>query len=426
MLRFGSTPRPVSRGSPLRFAHSSGALPLDQAARDACRAALAAVGRPPVVLQAMNQVGAVGPDQSGLWAAEAVATGGGRSIVAAEGGAMDRARRIGAEVIETPLGSGGVVSSIRNAGRLKRLIEEQRVDIVHARDRDVAKVVSQAVAGTRARLITSCGRNEPFLSSDKDGGALADGDCIIAGSAHVRDVIAKAHPDRAERIAVIPDGVDVGQFAPEGVSAERISNLARTWGMLEEPALTVLAPGDIAPLRGQQVLAQALAVVGKDPRFQELTLIFAGTAPPKSRYAEKLASLARRGAAKGRVFIAGDLEDLPAAMMLSDIVVSIPEAPLGQDPMAAAAASIGKPVVGMSHGATAEVVLDGETGRLAGYHDGASVAAAIRDILLKSSEERASMAEAARRRAAAYFSNTAAALATVRLYGALLAGSASD
>ena len=200
MLRFGKTPRPISRGSPLRFAHSSGALPLDQAARDACAAALAPVGRAPVILQAMSRIGAPGPDQSGLWAAEAVATGGGRSLVAAEGGALERARRIGAEVYETPLASGGVVSSIRNVGRLKRLIEELGVDLVHARDRDVARIARQATKGTKARLVTSCGRNEPFLDAERDGGALVAGDCIVAGSAHVRDVIAKAWPDRRERL----------------------------------------------------------------------------------------------------------------------------------------------------------------------------------------------------------------------------------
>ncbi len=407
--------------SPLRFAHSSGTLALDQATKAAMRTAFEALGRKPVILQAMPAIDAQGAEAAALWAAEAAALAGGRSIVAAGGGPVERLKRIGVEFHPLPLDGRGPVAIARNAGRLKRLIDELGVDIVHARGREIAWAARQATRGGRALLVTSCGTDAPFRDADKDGGALAEGDCIVAGSRHVRDVLQRDAPKQQRLIAIIPDGVDTSIYAPDGVSAERLTRLCQTWGMLEEPAPTILAPGAIEPLRGQHGLTRALALLNADPRLKDLTVIIAGDVGKKNSYAEQLGWIARKSGMSARVFLTGKLDDLPAAMMLSDIVVSLPTEPLGQDPTAAMAAALGKPVVGADHGATAEVVEDGQTGRLVSPIDPEAIAAAVADVLGRPSAARSEMADLARRRAIAYFSAGASALATVKLYAAIFA-----
>lgn len=412
MLRPGATP--------LRFAHSSGALTLDQAKREELRAVFAGRERPPVILQAMPSLEADGVEPAGVWAAEATEIAGGRSIVAAAGGPADRLKRVGVEFHAAPLDGRGPVAVGRNAGRLRRLIEELGVDIVHARNRDIARAARQATRETGTLLVTSCGVDAPFRDAQKDGAALLEGDCIVAGSAHVRDVIAKADAEAGEKAAVIPDGVDLALFRASAISSERLGRLARAWGMLEEPTPTILAPGAIEALRGQHGLARAVGMLSDDPRLADVATVIAGETGRRNSYAEQLGWIVKRGGARGRVFLSPRIEDMPAAIMLSDLVVSLPTEPLGQDPTAAMATALGKPVLGSNFGATAEIVVNRSTGRVVPPTDPAAIAAAIRDLLLLTTPERADLADDARQRAERLFSAAESALATVRLYAALL------
>lgn len=367
----------------------------------------------------MPTLEAGGIEQEGLFAAEAAAIAGGRAVVAASGEPIDRLKRIGAEFHPLPLDGKGPVSIGRNAGRLKKLIEDLDVDIVHVRSREIAWAARQATRGLigegKARLVASVGADAPY----KEGGALLEADCIVAGSAHVRDAITAADDRLAERISVIPSGVDLAHFTPAAVGTERLARLARAWGLLEDPAPTILVPGAIQPLRGQHVLARALGDVRQAPGLADLVTIIAGDAGAKNAYAEQLGWIVRKGGG-GRVYLSEALTDLPASIMLADIVVSLPTEPLGQDPTAAMAMALGKPVIGADHGATAETVLDGETGRLVSPNDPPAAAAAIVELLTMSGPAREEMAAKARARAERYFSASAAALATARLYGALV------
>lgn len=400
--------------SPIRFAHSSGTLASDQAILAALRGAFAELPRPPVILQAARSMSG-GGEGTAIWAAEAAAIAGGRSLVAAADGSADRLRRVGAEFRLTGLDGRGPVAAGRNVARLRRLIEEEGVDLIHARDGEIAWAARQAARGD-VIVVTSCGVDAPFKAS----GALTDGDCVIAGSTFVRDSIARASTAKGERTAVVPNGVDLALYDPSAISAERMARVARNWGLLEDPAPTILMPGAIEPLRGQHSAARALVEVRADPRFADAVLIFAGEADRRSRYAERLGWIAKKGGVSPRVFMTGPLDDLPAAMMVADVVLSLPTEPLGQDPIAAMAAALGKPVVGADHGATAEVVEDGVTGQRGAPGRPEEIAARLRAILGQSAEERAAMAEASRKRAHDYFSAAKGAEATMRIYAALL------
>lgn len=405
---------------PLRFAHSSGALALDQASRDAMRSVFDGMGQRLTVLQLMPRIEAGGAEIAALGAAEAVALGGGRSIVATAGGPVERLKRIGAEFAEAPLDARGPVAIGRNGSRIKRLIDEYQVDIVHARTREIAWAARQATKGSRAILVTTCGGDAPFNDAGKDAGALGEGDHIIAGSEHVRGLLIDDDSARDGKISVIPDGANLAVYAAEAVGPQRLTTLARAWGMLEEPAPTILAPGPTVPERGKHVLARALGEIAHAPGHADLVAIIPGELKAKDTYAQQLAWIARKRGATGRIFLAGALTDIPAAMMLADIVVSVPVEPLGQDPIAAMAAGLGKPVIGADIGATAEVVVDGVTGRLVPPDDPEALGRAITEILAASAKEKADLSAAARTWALAKFSATGSALAVIRQYAELM------
>ncbi len=406
---------------PIRFAYSSGTLGLNQAERSEIRNSFLALKRAPVIVQAMPSIDAGGAEATALWAAEVAAVAGGRSIVASGAGPAERLKRFGAQHLMVSLERSGPLAASSNISRLKKLIEETKADILHVRSREIAWAALQAAQDSRCMVVTSCGDDNVFSNVIRDAGSLADGDCIVAGSNHVKNLIKKADIEKGQRVAVIPDGADLTHYCAESVSAERLAHIARIWGNLEEPSPIILAPGDIGSLRGQTELVRALAIITQnEPRCSDVTLILAGSIGRSDPYARELSRLVSNFRLKNRVFIADQLEDLPAAMLMADLVASVPNQPLGQDTFAAMAAALGKPVVGAYHGATAETVEDNVTGRLCSPVRPDSIAAACTDILTLSAADRNIMARNARLRAEKLFSARKSALALSRLYGALL------
>ncbi|MEL0323554.1 MAG: glycosyltransferase, partial [Rhodospirillales bacterium] len=141
------------------------------------------------------------------------------------------------------------------------------------------------------------------------------------------------------------------------VSAERLAQLAKSWGNLEEPSPIILVPGAVNPLRGQIDLVRALGMILRtNIKAADATLIIAGAIGRTDSYARELSRVVKNLSLQKRVFIAGELDDMPAAMLMADVVASVPTRPLGQDPTAAMAAALGKPVIGASTRATEETL----------------------------------------------------------------------
>ena len=406
---------------PLRFAYSSGTLGLNQVERGQIRASFSGIGRTPVIVQVMPAIDASGSEATALWAAEVAALAGAQSIVASGSGPAERLKRFGAQHLTVPIEQSGPLASSSNITRLRKLILETKADILHVRSQEIAWAALQAARDTQCIVVTSCGTDDVFSNVIRDGGSLAEGHCIIAGSNHVKELIQQSDAERGERIAVIPDGADLANYCPESVSAERLAQLAKSWGNLEEPSPIILVPGAVGPLRGQIDLVRALGVILRTTtKAADATLIIAGAIGRTDSYARELSRVVKNLGLQKRVFIAGELYDMPAAMLMADVVASVPTRPLGQDSIAAMAAALGKPVIGASHGATAETVEENNTGRLCFPSNPNAIASAITDILLLPAFLRNQMAENARARAEKLFSARKSALALARVYGALL------
>ena len=88
------------------------------------------------VLQVVPRLDTGGSEQATVEITEALTRAGASALVATEGGRMATAIiQAGGEVIEFPMASKNPLTIVANARRLKRLIEERNVDLVHARSR---------------------------------------------------------------------------------------------------------------------------------------------------------------------------------------------------------------------------------------------------------------------------------------------------
>ena len=92
------------------------------------------------------------------------------------------------------------------------------------------------------------------------------------------------------------------------------------------------------------------------------------------------------------VHFPGHCRDMPAAYMLADVVVSASTDPEAFGRVMVEAQAMGKPVVVSGHGASAEVILDGETGWSFTPGDPQTLAKALQEALALTEEEREALA----------------------------------
>jgi glycosyltransferase involved in cell wall biosynthesis len=147
-----------------------------------------------------------------------------------------------------------------------------------------------------------------------------------------------------------------------------------------------MLPGRLTPWKGQDIFIEALALL-KDIDYQAFIV---GDTAENQYFTEQLEALIGRYRLKGSITMTGHCDDMPAALMLADIVVSAssrePEA-FGRTTIEAMA--MGKAVVATAHGGSLETVTPGVTGWLVKPGDAQDLAAGLRtalasnDILVK-------------------------------------------
>jgi len=197
----------------------------------------------------------------------------------------------------------------------------------------------------------------------------------------------------AERVRVVPCGVDVEHFRP-GPRGE-------VTGLPRRARHRLLCIGRLVERKGIDTVVDALAdlpdaelVVAGGPSADEL---------PSDAEARRLDELAAARGVRDRVRLVGrvDHDDMPALVRSADVVVATPwYEPFGIVPIEAAACGV--PVVGSAVGGLLDTVQDGRTGLLVPPRDPAALTAALRS-LLDDPDRRAAFGAAARRRAVARY-----------------------
>jgi glycosyltransferase involved in cell wall biosynthesis len=301
--------------------------------------------------------------------------------------------------------------------RLVRLLARERVDVVHAHGQDASILATAArhLGGFRL-VITRHVLDEPAanwrqrLRSRAALRAIIQSDVPVAVSRATARRLAALVPRAADRIRVLPNGIDLARFDRPDLRAAR-AEIRRSLGLdPDEPA--ILVPAVLRPGKGHDVLLDALPLIrARVPRASVL-LAGDGELEPDLR-----ARAARLGPA---VRFLGRRDDIPALLAASDLVVlpSLAEA-LPTALMEAAAA--GRPVVATDVGGTAEIVQDGGTGLLVPPAEPAPLADAAAALLGNPRRARA-LGDAGRRRAVASFGMDTQVARTLALWEELVSG----
>jgi glycosyltransferase involved in cell wall biosynthesis len=376
------------------------------------------IDRPLTILQVLPKLDTGGAERVVIEIAEAIQKSGHNCIIACEPGALYQAAlRTGAEIITLPLASKSPFTMRRNAKRLEKLIRSRKIDLVHAHSRAPAWSALWATRRTKTPFVTTYhgayGEKSPLKR--RYNAVMESGDRVIAVSDFIAALIQSRYGTPAEKIRVVHGGVDVAKFDPAAVVGDRVARLAREWRLdMSQP--TVMLPGRLTSWKGHKILITALAAL----RHADAIAVLAGGDQGREAYAAELITLAESLGVANRLRLVGHNEDMPAAMMLADIVVNASTDPEAFGRTIIEGQAMGRIVIAADHGGARETILPDETGFLVPAGDAAALAAAIDTALDMSAETRIAWGRNARAHVEQNYSITAMQHAVLNVYAELL------
>jgi glycosyltransferase involved in cell wall biosynthesis len=321
------------------------------------------------VLHVDTERGWRGGERQAVWLATALAARGHRSLVAGRTGEpfLSRAAAAGLQTVACNPWGGGEMSLIA-AARLRGIVRQEGVDIVHAHSAHAVSLGAVATLDTPARLVVT--RRVDFRlrrnlgTRWKYGRAAA----IIAISHAVARVLVESGV-QPERVTVIPSGID----------------LARVVGPASQETLAQLGVPPGAPL-----VVQVAQLVGhKDPLTFVAAMACVHARVPGAHaimvgdgaLAGAVAGAVREAGLESVLHVAGYRTDADRLIAAAD-VVTLSSREEGMGTVLLDAMAFGGAIAATVAGGIPEVVSDGVTGLLAPIGDGPALGAAIARLLV--------------------------------------------
>lgn len=373
----------------------------------------------PAVLQVLPALDAGGVERGTLEIAEAQIAAGMRAVVASAGGALVPAlEALGATHIMLPLATKNPLGIRRNAASLARIVRREGIAILHARSRAPAWSAWMAARATGARFVTTYHGtyNEGFPGKRLYNSVMARGERVIAISEFIAGHLAARHGTDPARIRVIPRGVDPALFDPDGIDPARVAALRLAWSLPADGPPVVMLPGRLTRWKGGMVLVEAMARLG----LPAIAVLVGGAEPRREGYRASLEALIAARGLGDRLRLAGHCADMPAALLLADVVVHASTDPEAFGRTVIEAQAMRRPVIASDLGAPRETVEEAGTGWRVPPGDPAALAQAIHWVLTMPAAERLAVGARARAAVLARYTTRAMQDATIAVYRELL------
>jgi glycosyltransferase involved in cell wall biosynthesis len=366
--------------------------------------------RKTTILQVLPALESGGVERGTVEMVQAIVAAGGRALVASAGGRMvAQVERAGGQHIGLALMTKDPLNIWLNAGKLARIIRAEGVDLVHARSRAPAWSACMAARRAGVPFVTTWHGiyGEDFPGKRTYNSVMARGERVIAAS---RTIASRS-------LRIIPRGVDTGVFNPEAVTGDRVHRLAQAW-RLPTDARVVMLPARLTRWKGAETLIDAAGLLARPDVFWVLV----GDDRGSGTFAQNLLRRASRRKILGNLRLAGHCDDMPAALLLADVVVntSLKPEPFGRSVIEAQA--MGCPVVAFNHGGAAETVIDQQTGFLVPPKDTIALSAAIGRTLDLPDDELSWLSWRAREAIETGYTVSAMQQATLAVYAEVLQG----
>ena len=309
------------------------------------------------VLQVLPALESGGVERGTLEVAQTLVEHGHRALVISAGGRLVAPLlATGAEHFAWPIGE-KAFKTLRLVRTLRAFLQEQQVDIVHARSRVPAWIAWLAWRRmnplTRPRFVTTV---HGLYGVSRYSRIMTQGERVIAVSNTVRDYILREYPDTLPwRIQVIHRGVD-GQAYPYGWKPDPVWQQAFfTQFPKAAGKQLVTLPGRITRLKGHEDFIELIARL-KRRGLPVHGLIVGGASASKERYLQKLRYRVRSMGLAEDISLTGQRDDLKNILAISSLVLSLSTQPESFGRTTLEALRLGVPTAGYDHGGVGEIL----------------------------------------------------------------------
>lgn len=314
------------------------------------------------ILQILPELNVGGVETGTVDFAKFLRQHGHESVVVSNGGSMvAKLQSMGVKHYQLPVHRKNLFTMMAMIKKLRRIIETEEIDIVHARSRVPAWIAYFASRKTKAAFITTC---HGFYKNRWFSQVMGFSKLVIVPSESIGRHMTEDYGVLPENIRRIPRSVDLDKFTYQKNE------------IVKKSSHVVAIVGRITPLKGHKYFIEAMARIIRQTPNVKVWII---GAPPadKYMYKEELEVLVSRLGIRDHVEFMGNRPDIPQLLSKVDVLVMSSIEPESFGRVIIEAQAVGVPVVATSVGGVLDIIDDGKTGLLVPAKDSESMAAAI-------------------------------------------------
>lgn len=373
----------------------------------------------PIILQVLPEMEHGGVEVGTVEIATALQEAEIRNFVASSGGRMVfELDKIKVQHFTLPLKSKNPLIGIKNYFRLKKIIRDNQINIVHARSRAPAWSAYFAAKHCGIKFLTTFHGTYGFgLGGIKKhyNKVMTYGRLVIAISEHIKKHMIDNYNLNPNKIRLIHRCVNVDKFSADNISQERIIQAIRDNNIPEDKPILLLA-GRVTRWKGHHLLIKALAKLEN----KNWTCLIVGSDQGRKYYSDELKEMVLENNLENNVKFIGVSFDIPALIMISDVVLSTAIEPEAFGRAAIEGQAMGKIVLASNHGGSLENIIDGKTGRLFENNNVDALTEAITWALNLSTAEKEKIGKAAIKNVRENFTRQIMCEKTLKVYKELI------
>ena len=289
------------------------------------------------------------------------------------------------KIIKLPVHSKNPLLILLNSICLAFIILFLNINIVHARSRSPAWSCLIATKLTFRKFVTTFHGTYNFSSNIKKfyNSVMVKSDLLIAGSnfifSHINDNYPK-YLNPKKKFLVIFRGINTEYFDPDNLTKNSVRKLKTLW-QIEENSKVILLPGRLTSWKGQELFIEAINKFKKlNPDLDFIAVVLGGD-QGRTVYKKKLERLVEQYDLTNNFRFIEKCEYMPAAYMLSDIVVSSSIEPESFGRVSVEAQSMRKPIIASNIGGSNETIIDNKSGILFESGNAVSLSKKIDEVI---------------------------------------------
>ena len=320
-------------------------------------------------------------------------------LLSSGGKMINRMLNYGVKCFNFNVKSKNPITIINNIRKIKKIIQDNNINIVQAESRAPAWSCYFACKQLKIPMITTVHGlydSKNFIKRLYNS-SIFRGNPIIAVSQFAKEYAIKNYKKYIYRkqfrkdVEVIYRAVDTELYNEENITINRVLELQNKLKLPDDKVIITL-PARFAKQKGQDYFLKVLKFLNNTNYF----CVLAGDDKKKPKYVKQIEKLIYKYDLQKNVGIYGNISDMPALYKLSNVVISSSIKPESFGRIAIETQAMKRIFVGTAIGGTLETVNDGTTGFLVPENNAKLFAKILDDVLLLTEEEKAKITTAGR------------------------------